>query len=116
MMTPANSSAHLQLRRISLVRVALATALVMTGYASSALAAGSISGQITDSTTHVGIPGAWVQFYDLKVNDDFPLATATADGSGNYSQNLPDGSYGVLTQNRVTIYLTDHDSSAILWS
>ena len=38
-----------------------------------------------------------VQFYDLN-NDDFP-ATATLDGTGNYTVNLPAGSYAVLTQN-----------------
>jgi hypothetical protein len=40
-----------------------------------------------------------VQFYDLSANDNFPFATATADGTGNYSQTLPPGTYGVLTQN-----------------
>lgn len=38
-----------------------------------------------------------VQFYDLN-NEDFP-ATATLDGTGNYTVNLPAGSYAVLTQN-----------------
>ncbi len=74
-------------------------ALLIPGYASNALASGSISGQITSSVTHTGIAGAMVQFYDLNGDSDGPVATATADGGGNYSQNLPDGSYGVLTQN-----------------
>src|SRR6185436_15650166 len=81
------------------VTAALAAALVIPGYASNVLVAGSISGQITSSVTHAGIAGAKVQFYDLNGDSDFPFATATADGGGNYSQNLPDGSYGVLTQN-----------------
>ncbi|HEY7291229.1 MAG TPA: carboxypeptidase regulatory-like domain-containing protein [Vicinamibacterales bacterium] len=73
----------------------MAALLVVLG-ASSALAAGSISGQITDAVTHSGIPNAKVQFYKLNSNND-PI-TATADGNGNYSQSLADGPYAVLTQ------------------
>jgi hypothetical protein len=58
--------------------------------------AGSISGRVTSSQTGLGLPGT-VQFYDLN-NDDF-AATATLDGNGNYTVNLPAGSYAVLTQN-----------------
>jgi hypothetical protein len=65
--------------------------------ASDALATGSISGQVKDSGTTVGIPGAQVQFFDLNSNANLPVATATADGSGHYTQNLPDSTYGVLT-------------------
>ena len=93
-----DSAVRVRVRRTSLARAALAAALLIPGYASNALAAGSISGQITSSVTHSGIAGARVQFYNLTSDDDLPV-TATADGSGNYSQNLPDGSYGVLTQN-----------------
>jgi hypothetical protein len=44
--------------------------------------------------------GAKVQFYDLNGNSDGPVATAIADPvTGNYTQTLPDSSYGVITQN-----------------
>ena len=49
--------------------------------------------------THTGIAGAMVQFWDMNDNVDGPVAIATADGGGNYSQNLPDSTYGVVTQN-----------------
>jgi hypothetical protein len=91
-----SAAAHVPVRRMSLVKASLAAALLVPLCASSALAAGSISGQITDSVTHVGIANAKVQFYNLNSNND-PI-TATADGNGNYSQSLPDGSYGVITQ------------------
>jgi hypothetical protein len=61
-------------------------------------AAGSISGQVKDSATNVGIAGARVQFYETNDPDGIPVATATADANGNYTQNLPGGTYGVLTQ------------------
>ncbi len=85
--------------KIPLVRTVLAAMLLSFVCAPSALAAGTVSGKITDSVTNAGIPGAQVQFYDLNTNSDFPFVTATADASGNYTQNLPDGSYGLLTQN-----------------
>src|SRR6478609_7400759 len=93
------SAAGVRVRRSSLVRAALAATLFILASASNALAAGGISGKITNSVTLAGIPGAKVQFYDLIGNSDYPIATATADGSGNYLQALPDGTYGVLTQN-----------------
>jgi len=93
------AAARDRFRWITLVRAALMAALLVPGYVSDALAAGAVSGQITSSVTHSGIAGATVQFYDVNSNDSFPVATATADGGGNYVQNLPDGSYGVLTQN-----------------
>ena len=65
--------------------------------ASDALAAGSISGQVKDSGTTIGIAGAQVQFYDFNGNDNLPAVTATADGNGHYTQNLPDGTYAVIT-------------------
>jgi hypothetical protein len=99
MMRFKGSAEHVPARRSSL-KAAVAAALLIFGYASNALAAGSISGHITDSVTHAGIGGAQVQFYDLNSNDNFPFTTATADVSGNYSQSLPDGTYGVLTQNK----------------
>jgi len=77
----------------------LATALLIAGYASNALAAGTVSGQITDAVTHVGIAGARVQFYDFNDNDGDIVFVATADASGHYSQNLPDSSYVAVTQN-----------------
>lgn len=100
MMRINGSAANVPARpRSSLFRTAVAAAMLILGFTSNALAAGGISGQITDSVTHVGIAGAQVQFYDLNANDNSPSATATADGSGNYFQSLPNGSYGVLTQN-----------------
>src|SRR5882672_7546109 len=90
------SAAHIPVRRMALMRAAFA-ALLIPLCASTALAAGSISGQITNSVTHVGIAGAKVQFYDMNSDIDTPI-TVTADGSGNYSQNLPDSAYAVLTQ------------------
>src|SRR5262249_23125082 len=63
----------------------------------TALASGTISGQVKDSVTTVGIGGAQVEFYDLNGNSDFPVYTATADGTGHYTQSVPDGTYGVLT-------------------
>jgi len=99
-MTRINRSAvRVPVRRPSLVKAALTAVLLLLGYTSNALASGHVSGQITDSVTHTGIAGAKVQFYDVNSNGNFPVATATADGSGNYSQNLPDGSYALLTQN-----------------
>jgi hypothetical protein len=99
MMRVNGSTAHVPLRRISFGRAVLAAALLVPGYASNVLASGTVSGQITSSVTDTGIAGAKVQFYRLDADDDGPFATATADGSGNYSQELPDGTYGLLTQN-----------------
>src|SRR5580765_4300763 len=94
----SGSAGHVSVGRTSLVTAALIAALLIPLCASTALAAGSISGRITDSSTLAGIGGARVQFWDLNANNDGPVATATADGNGNYSQNLPDGSYALVTQ------------------
>ena len=93
------SVAPVRVPRITLVSAALAAALLITGYASTALAAGNVSGQITNSVTHAGIPGAKVQFYDFSDGDGDNVVTATADADGNYSLNLPDGTYVALTNN-----------------
>src|SRR5439155_16105820 len=61
-----------------------------------AFAAGSISGRVTSSTTGLGLPNDVVQFYNLNANDN--PATTTTDSSGNYTMNLPAGSYAVVTQ------------------
>jgi len=92
------SKTHGRIRRMSLVRAALAAVLLLVGYASDALATGTISGQITDAGTLLGIPGGTVQFYNINVNEVAP-ATATVDNNGNYTKTLPDGSYAVATQN-----------------
>ena len=94
-----SSSVHVQVRQRSLVRAALAAVLLMVGYAPNALAAGSVSGQVTNSVTHVGIAGAKVQFIDFSDGDGDFAFTATADANGNYSQNLPDGAYVAVTRN-----------------
>ena len=100
-MTRANgSAARVAVRRNSIVKAALASALLVVGYAPNALAAGTVSGQVTNAVTHVGVAGANVTFYDFSDNGDGDIFfTATADASGNYSQNLPDGSYVAVTQN-----------------
>ena len=97
MIRATGSIAHIRVPRLSLVRAAVIAALFLPVSASTAPAAGSVSGQITNSVTHVGIAGARVLIYDLNANAE-PI-TVTADGSGNYSQNLPDGAYALLTQN-----------------
>jgi hypothetical protein len=93
------AAARVRPGRMSLVTAAVVAASLVPHGAGASPPGGSISGQSTDSATHNGIAGAQVQFYDLNGNSDFPFATATADGSGNYAQDLPDGTYGVLTQN-----------------
>ena len=93
------SKPHVRIRPMSLIRAALAAAILVPGYASDALAAGSVSGQVTNSVTHVGIAGAQVRFYDFSDGDGDISFTATADANGNYSQNLPDGTYVAVTQN-----------------
>jgi hypothetical protein len=84
---------------MSLVRAALSAILLLLAFSSNALAAGTVSGQITDAVTHVGIAGARVLFFNLNDGDGDIAATATADANGNYTQNVPDGTYGLLTQN-----------------
>jgi len=64
---------------------------------SNALASGSISGHLQDAGTNAAIVGAQVYFHDLNHDDILFVAAATTDASGNYSQNLPDGDYAVLT-------------------
>jgi hypothetical protein len=59
----------------------------------------TVSGQVTSSTTSLGLQGTVVQFFDLNANADGPAAEATTDASGNYIANVPAGSYGVLTRN-----------------
>ena len=59
---------------------------------------GSISGQVTSNTTALGLANAVIQVYDLNA-DDFRPEKATTDSSGNYTLNLPPGTYAVLTQN-----------------
>src|SRR4051794_16033381 len=90
------SAVHVPVRRMVLIRAALMAALSIPLCASTGLAAGSISGQITDSVTHNGIADAKVWLFDLNSNIDTPIV-ATADGTGHYSLNLPDSSYAVLT-------------------
>src|SRR5262245_10158075 len=87
-----------RVRQMFRVKSVLAAFLFLAGNASDALASGSISGQITSAATHTGIAGATVQFYNLNANEVSP-PTAIADSNGNYTKTLPDGSYGVLTQN-----------------
>lgn len=83
---------------VSVVKLALGMAVLLAGFATDAFAAGSISGRVTSSTTTLGLQGTVVQFYDLNGEADGPTATATTDASGDYTVNLPPGSYGVLTQ------------------
>src|SRR5262245_38873242 len=92
------SASYVRFRHKMLVRSMLAAALLILGYSSDALAAGSISGQITSLVTHLGIAGGTVQFYNFNANEVTP-AFATVDGNGNYTKTLPDGTYAVLTQN-----------------
>src|SRR5262245_54446823 len=66
---------------------------------SDVFASGSISGNVKSSVTNQVPAGAKVQFYDLNGNSDGPVATAIADGNGNYTQNLPDSIYAAITQN-----------------
>jgi hypothetical protein len=78
------TAGRVRVRPIGLVTATLVAALLIAGSASNALAAGgSISGQITNSVTHVGIAGAKVQFYDLISDSNFPVATATADATSS---------------------------------
>ena len=84
---------------ISLVKTALLAAILLTCVATQAFAAGSISGNVsTSAIPHVPLANTVVQFYDLNGNTEGPTATATTDASGNYTVNLPAGTYGVLTQ------------------
>jgi len=76
----------------------LALAALCAATATPALAAGSISGRVTNSATSLGMPGVALHFYDLNA-DDYPFAIATTDANGDYVQALPAGTYGVLTQN-----------------
>ena len=68
------------------------------GLATDALAAGSISGRVTSSTTGLGLPDTQVHVYDLNNDSDGPTAIATTNATGDYTVNLPAGSYGLVTQ------------------
>ncbi len=83
----------------SLAPAALLVAALLAGVATDASAQGSISGRVTSSTTGNGLVNTVVEVYDLNSNFDIP-ATATTDGMGFYTANLPAGDYAVLTQNR----------------
>src|SRR5262245_1991552 len=82
--TDGYSAGHAPVRQLALLNAGLMAVLLVTVFASTALAAGSISGQITDSVTHAGIAGSKVWIFDLNSVIDTPII-ATADGSGNYS-------------------------------
>ncbi len=84
---------------ISLVKTALVAATLLTGVATQAFAAGSISGNVsTNASPPVPLANTGVHFYDLYGNTEGPTAIATTDALGNYTVNLPAGSYAVLTQ------------------
>src|SRR5262249_40184227 len=80
----------------SIVRSILLT-VALTSVAADAFAAGSISGRVTSSTTGNGLGGTVIQVFDI--NADRFAFTATADGMGFYTVDLPPGSYALLTQN-----------------
>jgi uncharacterized surface anchored protein len=64
--------------------------------AGDALAAGSISGRVTSSTTTLGLAGTVIQVFDL--DHDRLGPTTTTDATGNYTIALPPGNYAVFTQ------------------
>jgi len=72
-------------------------AAFLAAAASDARASGSISGHLKDAGTNAALVGAQVIFHDFNNDGVLAVATATTDASGNYTQNLPDGSYAVLT-------------------
>jgi hypothetical protein len=72
-------------------------AAFLAAAASEALASGSISGHLKDSGTNAALVGAQVLFHDFNNDAVLAVATATTDASGNYTQNLPDGTYAVLS-------------------
>ena len=82
----------------SLVKTALIAAALLAGVSTQAFAAGSISGRVTGSDAPSGLAGTVVQFYDLITDNGSFTTPVTTDGSGNYTANLPAGTYAVLTQ------------------
>ena len=83
---------------VSLVKTALLAAALLTGIATDVFAAGSISGRVTGSNAPAGLQGTVIQAFNLTTNDDSPTTIATTDASGNYSGNVPAGTYIVFTQ------------------
>src|SRR5581483_5311810 len=57
---------------------------------------GSISGRVTSSTTLAGLQGTRLAVYDLTT--DAAVASIMTDATGQYVVDLPDGTYGLLTQ------------------
>jgi sialate O-acetylesterase len=56
-----------------------------------------VTGKVTNQTTGFGIPGALVGFCATAGTWPAPAFTATADASGNYSQNLANGTWYVYS-------------------
>jgi hypothetical protein len=63
--------------------------------ARAAAAAGSISGRVTSSTNGLGLQGTRLRIYDA-INDTLAVGAVT-DANGDYTVNLPAGTYAVLT-------------------
>src|SRR5687767_7353276 len=91
---------HVRRHSIAGFAIAIVALLVTSGIApKAALQMVTVSGQVTSSTTSLGLQGTVVQFFDLNAQDaDGPAVEATTDASGNYIANVPPGSYGVLTR------------------
>ena len=83
-------------QRVRVSLVALIAAAVLCGVAGDALAATSVSGRVTSATTTLGLPNTVVNIFDLDA--DRVVLTATTDGTGSYTANLPAGTYAALTQ------------------
>jgi hypothetical protein len=88
-------------RPVFTIRTVFLLGALILGGATDALAqTGTISGTVSSSTTGLGLPNGEVHIYDLVGNTGAERRIAPTDGSGNYTINLPPGTYGVFTQNK----------------
>ena len=90
------------LRSVGIVAIfLLAAAQPADLRAGGASTAGSISGRVTNSATGLGMPNVGLHFYDLNANLDGPSAIATTDANGDYTVNVANSDWGIITQNTV---------------
>ncbi len=85
---------------LRVLKTILLVLALLLGAATEALAQGTISGTVSSSTTGLGLPNGEVHFYELDGATGVERRITTTDGLGNYTINLPPGTYGFLTQNK----------------
>jgi len=72
------------------------------------IAGGIVEGTITDAETGKGVPGVYLNIYNM-LSKMYPAASTATDTAGHYSLRVPSGKYRLLLSPNVMGYCLPHD-------